>query len=255
MNLTHLACPLAGHGIVARYDLPGVRDEVRALLARKRSEGYVWLRTMVWWTSNAIGDPRASWGVVPIGIPEPYGSNLRNYLSDVRAAGFAPVEVAMGPAGLENPLEPAYSAMTFESSWQTIKTIHAIVAAVLPGAWYDVQNEGGHPAATQVSYDYAGKLWTRWVGSYGAVGATVSYAGDTWQPLSAVLAPKPERWESHVYGGYAPFTHPPDGRPVIVGEHFADVPAPFGVTHEAYWPLVSSGADTADPNCTTSVTP
>lgn len=256
LNLGHVACPLTAHGIVARYHLLGVRGQVRAILAQKREQGYTWIRHMVWWTSDPIGDVPSSWGVVPSGLPEPYAGNLRAFLTDARDAGFK-VEVAMGPSGPNNPTLQSFVPALTETNWQTIQVIHGIAESVNPSTTYDLENEGApHPywgEAFQVqSGTYLTTIWNR-AQSWGTHDFTVSFHSGRWRFLLPLFSLP--WYEVHVYGSDAPYDVPSDGKDIVVGERFKDVPSPLGPVAEAYWPLLSTPDDDGDANCSRAATP
>lgn len=245
-NFGHTACPLAGNGILSRYHLIGTRTLVQQILARKRAEGYTWIRHMVWWDAT-VADPPSSWGPVPVGLPEPYASNLRLFLTDARDAGFR-VEIAMGPVGALYPNQVGLPAL--EPNLSMIQIIRSIAESVDERTTYDLENEGGADPSEVGLIAYVNALWARtaWPD------ATISFHSGRWRSLVAngIL---PSVWEVHVYTNRgAPYDVPNDGRPVRIGEIFRDEAPPAGIDY-AYWPLLSTPDTDGDANCSTAATP
>lgn len=97
---------LIGNGVLAKYDLPEVRDLVVKQLRQMKNNGVEVIRInlIVW---NIIADPEMfagqnphdGWGWVPADdqrILEPYRTNIKNYVSDVKAAGIEKLMVSYG---------------------------------------------------------------------------------------------------------------------------------------------------------------
>jgi hypothetical protein len=107
---TDYVSQLMGSGILARYDLPGVRETVKQQLAQMKQDGVEAIRINlpIW---NTVADPefqttlfgnttpRSGWGWIPADdqkILEPYRTNVANYAADVKAAGFTHFMISYG---------------------------------------------------------------------------------------------------------------------------------------------------------------
>jgi hypothetical protein len=182
----------------------------------------------------------AQWGVIPTSFPPPYPTNLANYVRDIRAAGFTQLEVAFGPQWSNSPLEPNWSPATTTANWSLMQRVRSTVESVWPGAFYDLQNEGGAYGQTGVNVArYLGSVWTWWRASYGLDKATVSFHSGRWTYLLAALDPDPSWYEVHVYDQHgAPFDVPPDSKPVVVGETYqGEFVTEPRVVASMWWPV------------------
>lgn len=243
LNLNWWATPAGSHNAILRtYHQPGVRERVQTLLADYRAQGYGAVRVMVWW-QHGMTDP--AWGIVPSSFPFPYPQNLAAYVTDIRAAGFTWLEIAFGPAGVSNPIDPQWQPMLLEDNWRFMVRVRETVEQAWPGALYDLLNEGGsHPGIAHNVDPYIATAWDRWEAAYGLEHATVSFHSGRWPAVQRALDPDPAWWEVHVYDQHgAPFDVPADAKPVVVGESYmGEHPAPDPrVSHSLWWPIGRAG--------------
>lgn len=185
-NYTHYAnadCSLANTGIITHYQDPGIRRLVQAQLAAMHAAGVQTLRLLLWFMTDARG---TNWGIVSSRggrLAEPYRSNLIRYVSDVRRAGFERLTVSFSPEYRNLPLDPAYDPSTFEENWRFIRQVVPLVRRYGPAATeIDLNNEEpagkwDSPTAVADTETYVTKLWSKYVDTFGAAGATFSVIG------------------------------------------------------------------------------
>jgi hypothetical protein len=227
---------LTSTAVVATYHHVGVRERVQTMLAQRRATGETAIRIMVWHMDSGGGH------TVPTSLPHPYPDNIRNVLVDIKVAGFEWVEVAFGPQWRNDPIADVFDPSALERNWQLMVKVHAIAESVLPGTvLYDLQNEGGsHPGIAHRVDPYVREVWDRWEAAFGLSRTTVSFHSGRWTSLQTALDPDPLWWEVHVYDQHgAPFSVPPDNKPVVIGETYMDeypLPDPR-VTATLWWPV------------------
>ncbi len=198
VNYTHYHSSLDGNGILATYHQAGVRDLVKNQLAVMHDRGAETTRLLIWHGQD-IGTN--SWGVIPYQmsageLAEPYRTNLIDYLSDVKGAGFVRLTVAFGPFGVNDPKEnygatcngfdAGASSPYLEENWSFIRYVRGIAREHGPadvrfdllneGApydWLDGNCAGGKSVKAQVeAYDRA--IYGRYATEFGTSDVTIS---------------------------------------------------------------------------------
>jgi hypothetical protein len=139
-------CDPVGTPILTTYNQAGVRHRVRLQLAAMHAAGLDSLRLLIW--NSVHGDDQS--GVVSSAtghLEEPYRTNLIEYLSDVRAAGFESLMVDFSPQGpndpIGNPQNDVYDPSTFAQNWSLIRDIRPLVKMYGPSTTrIDLLSEG-----------------------------------------------------------------------------------------------------------------
>lgn len=241
------------YGIMLHYHEKGVRDTVRGQLQQMHANGQRSLRVLVHYlhapggviTSTPAESSKKcliSAKTCPPGseyfLPLQYQQNLRDYLADIRTAGFERVMIAMGPQWIndfyscnsnEVPLslrQQLYAGSPlvnelFEEAWGVAKELRAIaVASGLPYLM-DLGNEYIPPSniadfgqcvkdiieGTPQHQGYLSFLWGRYVAAYGnqdTVGFSV-IVGNSWDAdnrlarMPQFLSPLPPVYSLHSY--------------------------------------------------------
>ncbi len=168
-------------GIIAKYDQSGVRNTVQSQLATMYSNGVRSIRFIIWHMTDATGQ---TWGVIPSAggaITEPYKTNLINYLTDIKNAGFARVTVSFGPEWTNAPDQTNYDSTKFNENWNFIASIRPLIKQYGPAdTRIDLLNEGA-PSAGVSTYnqisDYLTKMYQNYVTTFGTSDVTVSVIG------------------------------------------------------------------------------
>ncbi len=273
------------YGIMLHYHEPGVRQTVQGQLQQMYANGQRSLRVIVFFghapgetfTSSPAETSRKCLNTgtnsCPPGdeyfIPQQYQQNMRDYLADIRAAGFERVMVALGPQWINdfmscnNPDIPAslrqqlYAGSPlvnelFEEAWGVAKEVRAI--AVGSGMPYliDLGNEYMPPSnlidfgqcakdiveGTANSPGYLRFLWGRYVAAYGnqdTVGFSV-IVGNTWDAdnrlarMPQFLSPMPPVLELHSYTGAGNDIYSGLRRAALVTANFGARPWVIGET-------------------------
>jgi hypothetical protein len=130
--------------ILVEYGQPSVRALVRDQLAAMRAAGLASLRVFFTYdydtSENPFFVPAAQGRLI-----EPFRTNLINYLSDIRAAGFLRVTLAFDARPSVDPAQRfgPYNAATFDESWNLIKdTVPLLKTYGPPDTRVDLLNEG-----------------------------------------------------------------------------------------------------------------
>jgi hypothetical protein len=122
-------CDTTGMGIVATYDVWGVRARVRRQLAAMHAAGLDSLRLLLWHSvqSDQFGMVSSATGR----LEEPYRTNLIRFLRDIRLAGFASLTVDFGPVGPNDPVgdpqNDVYDPSLIDQNWSFIKDVRPLV--------------------------------------------------------------------------------------------------------------------------------
>jgi len=195
-NFTHIrpspmdGCNLENTGIVFTYDKPGVRQTVQDNLKQMHDTGVSSLRLLLWFETDIGGN---TWGIVPsVGgkMSDPYRTNLIQYLTDVKAAGYTTFTLSFGAGGSNDPMEnygnpdaAKYDPTKFDENWQFIQDVRAIVKQYGPAiVRFDLQNEGAPydwltDRVRQQVIDYHTKMYTNYVNAFGANDVTLGFMG------------------------------------------------------------------------------
>jgi len=173
-------------GIIFSYAKSGVRDQVRSQLSQMKNAGVETLDLVMWYMHD---DPIVSgnlWGVISSAggrISDPYRTNLINYLTDVKQAGFSRLLITFGPMWKNGPGNcdgyGQYDPNLFTENWGFIQDIRSIAEQYGPvNIIFDLLGEGAPndywPCHQQV-YDYDLKLWQLYVDAFGKSDAMISF--------------------------------------------------------------------------------
>lgn len=188
-NYTHwsyVGCKLDDTGIVRFYHEPGVRKTVKAQLTAMRRAGVQSLRLLLWHERDA---ENVRWGAVPSRggqLAEPYQTNLVQYLSDVRAAGFTQLTVSFAPVAANAPLLYSYwkpedwDPARLEENWSLIRSVRPLIKLYGPRSTHiDLFNEGvpgtyDSPQAQMQANSYIQQLYSRYVDAFRNRDVTIS---------------------------------------------------------------------------------
>jgi hypothetical protein len=185
-NYTHYAfpnCTFRNTYILAWYHRPAVAQRVHEQLAQMRHARVSTIRTVLW--HDATSQP---WGPIPSAggaLREPFRSNLRRYVSEVRRFGFARFTLVFEPARTHSPLRTEYEPRKFAENWRLIREARAVVKRYgPPNTRFDLLGEGA-PNATPTSYEprpqqtarYLRNMYRLYVRRYGNRDVTVSAIG------------------------------------------------------------------------------
>jgi hypothetical protein len=173
-----------------------------------RAAGSRALRTV--FVHSTEGDP---WSYLPSAggrLPEPYRTNLVNYLRDVRAAGFESFTIAFNPWYANDPVGydgNVYDPSKFEENWQLIRDMRPLIKQYGPPTTrIDVIAEGAPDSWQPQLREYAAEMWTRYVDAFGNGDATISVIANPYgvrrlpnlvQALRATGRPLPEYFDVH----------------------------------------------------------
>lgn len=169
-----------GH-IILDYNQPGVRPSMRDDLAAMRVAGLQTLRLFLY--NEHGGDPsHAAISSSDGRIPEPYRTNLINFLTDIRKAGFPQITVAFNPWGHNDPtgaFDPdglGYDLSFFDENWRFIRDVRPLLKQYGPPSTHiDLINEGApnDHLAMQVEH-YITSMYAHYVEAFGAEDVSVS---------------------------------------------------------------------------------
>jgi hypothetical protein len=174
-------------GIILSYANQGVRDQVRSQLSQMKNAGVQTLNLDIW---HMWDDPQP-WGVVSSRggrISDPYRTNLINFLTDVKQAGFSRLLITFcpmwknSPGNYEGPGQ--YDPARFEENWEFIQDIRSIAKQYGPAnIIFDLLGEGA-PSSNwpdyQQVYNYDVELWQLYVDKFGKSDATISLIADSY---------------------------------------------------------------------------
>lgn len=165
-----------GPPILLHYHEPAVRMQLRAELAAMRAAGMRALRLFVYHTTAGDG----VWLVPSAGgrLPEPYRTNLTDFLDDVRAAGFSTFTLTFNPWAENDPIGYTpipYDPAKLEENWRFIADVRPLVKAHGPRTtWIDLINEGAPDDWQPRLRDYVSELWRRYADTFGTGDVLVS---------------------------------------------------------------------------------
>jgi hypothetical protein len=166
-----------GASILYDYGQPGVRALVWNQLAAMRAAGLESLRVFFVYDHDLSENPY----FVPAAtgrLVEPFRSNLINYLSDIRRAGFLRVTLAFEPRPSVDPAERfgPYNPATFDESWSLIRDTRPLLKQYGPtDTRVDLSNEGApSDYLTQQVSNYVTRMYSNYVNAFGSDDVTVS---------------------------------------------------------------------------------
>jgi hypothetical protein len=165
-----------GLGVIHEYH--HYRPLIRQELAAMRAAGMRALRTV--FVHSTEGDP---WSYMPSAggrLPEPYRTNLANFLRDVRAAGFQSFTLVFQPFLANDPIDGnpwghVYDPSKFEENWQLISDLRPLVKEHGPPITrFDLLGEGAPDSWQPQLREYVKETWKRYVDAFGSDDATIS---------------------------------------------------------------------------------
>lgn len=165
-----------GQPILLHYHERGVRARLRAELGAMRAAGMRALRLFVYHTTAGDG----VWLVPSAGgrLPEPYRTNLIDFLDDVRAAGFSTFTLTFNPWAENDPIGYTpipYDPAKLEENWGLIADLRPLLKAHGPRTtWIDLINEGAPDDWQPRLRDYVSELWRRYADAFGTDDVLVS---------------------------------------------------------------------------------
>ena len=168
-----------GASVLYDYGQPAVRALVRDQLAAMRAGGVESIRLFLTYDDTTAENPY----FVPARsgrLEEPWRSNLINYLSDARAAGFVQLMLAFDPRYTVQPAQVwprnDYNPGTFDETWSLIRDVRPLLKRYgPPDTRIDLFNEGapGDYLTQQVS-SWIRRMYANYVDSFGADDVTIS---------------------------------------------------------------------------------
>ena len=200
VNFTHYGNQLEGYSIIQNYHDASVCLQVQSHLTAMRSNGAQTVRILIWHYDAATAQ---DWGVIPhrlssgnIGIPEPYRSNLINYLQDIKSAGFARAIIGFAPMADNNPFQDWQNCQAdffdagnpdyFDQNWNFIQVVRDLAVTHgpseirfdllnegVPNVWLDSSCTGGKSTRQQVK-TYGTNMLNNFATAFGAGAATIS---------------------------------------------------------------------------------
>jgi len=140
-------CDLTGADLIKNYNMPGVRPHVQDYLKQMHDNGVSSIRFLIWHETTITGPTNAIPSVGGV-IGEPYRTNLIQYLSDIRTAGYSSFNVSFSPRGAGNPTEKdgiTYDPAQFDENWHFIQDVRGLAKQYGPATLrVDLDNEAAH---------------------------------------------------------------------------------------------------------------
>jgi hypothetical protein len=192
-------CDTSGMGIVPTYGERGIRIKVRRQLAAMHASGLSSLRLLLWHSDQ----PDLQSDVLSSAtgrLEEPYRRNLIEFLTDIRAAGFASLTVDFGPVGpndpIGNPNDDIYQPSLLDQNWSFIKDVRPLVKRYGPARTrIDLLSEGApsdYWPFKQRMMDYITEMYRRYADAFGTDDVVVS----------AIAPPEPNAGITQPDGGH-----------------------------------------------------
>ena len=186
-------------GIVPTYGDRGIRAKVRRQLAAMHAGGLSSLRLLLW-HSDQPDLPSDVLSSATGRLEEPYRRNLTEFLTDIRAAGFASLTVDFGPVGpndpIGNPDHDVYDPTLLDQNWSFIKDVRPLVKRYGPTQTrIDLLSEGApsdYWPFKQRMMDYITEMYRRYADAFGTDDVVVS----------AIAPPEPNADISQPDGGH-----------------------------------------------------
>ena len=164
-----------GPSILFDYGVRDIRPRVRNQLAAMAAAGMKSLRVFLVFDYDTSENPF----FVPARsgrLEEPFRTNLANYLSDIRAAGFRRVTLAFDPRQSVDPAARygSYDPSTFEATWGLIRDTRPLLKQYGPSdTRVDLLNEGAETGRPELG-SWVARMYPRYVDEFGAEDVTVS---------------------------------------------------------------------------------
>jgi hypothetical protein len=115
------------------------------------------------------------------GLVEPYKSNLREFVTDIRAAGFASLTISFSPYATNDPIgSPVnrYDPRLFEQNWSLIRDVRPLVKTYGPPTTrFDLLMEGPPPSYLPTYGQlmaYMTEIYRRYADAFGTADAEIS---------------------------------------------------------------------------------
>jgi hypothetical protein len=144
-------------------------------------------------------------------FPPEFEQNLAGFLRDVKAAGFAEVEVAFAPQASNNPYAwNSWQEDVFQENWGVVQSLHSVIASAGIAYLIDLGNEmipRYYIPNSQVLLQYCQRMWALYAAQFG-ISDTVGFS---MIPLVDTVNELP-----NVYGSS------PYGYPLVYDFHFYD---------------------------------
>lgn len=152
VTYTHASIPsgcdlTAARALVKTYDWPGTRRRAQLQLAAMRAAGVDSLVMFLWHLSEPASNDLNNIPSAGGRIREPFRTNLINYVTDIRAAGFKSLTVNWGPQWTNNPLgdwqpngvvNDIWDPQKLDENWSFIRDTRTLVKRYGPGeTWFD----------------------------------------------------------------------------------------------------------------------
>lgn len=147
------------YGIISNYHLAHVRNTVRGQLASMYANGQRRLRIPLFHGHGlATGTVIDSTGG---NLSANHRLNLRNFLADIRTAGFVEIVFGFFPVGAYNdPTQwGAWNEAAFQENWNLIVNLRPILTSAGLQYRIDLMNEGAPTSGQTQLKEYVRKLW------------------------------------------------------------------------------------------------
>ena len=193
-----------GPSVLFDYGVRDIRPRVKQQLAAMVVGGLTSLRVFFVYDYNT-SENEFFVPAQPGRLEEPFRTNLINYLSDIRAAGFRRVTLAFDPRYSADPGHRfgPYDPATLEASWNLIRDTRPLLKQYGPAETrVDLLNEGAPFPAPEARTGWVRSIYTRYVEAFGADDVSVSAAigssvGGLVQTLRSTGKPLPRWFDLH----------------------------------------------------------
>jgi hypothetical protein len=169
-------------GLLKTYDWSGVRRKAQLQLAAMRAAGIDSIRILMWHLSEPSGDDMLNLPSAGGRLVEPYRSNLRQYATDIRDAGFKSMVVEYSPQWTNSPfgewgqnglVRDTWDPSKFDENWSFIRDTRSLIKRYGPDeTWFDPASE--FAPTDYVSYVLGGRIdwylaemYRRYVAAFG----------------------------------------------------------------------------------------
>jgi len=166
-------------GIIANYHQQNVRNTVKQQLKTMFNNGQRKLRVPIFHSNDqTTGTVLKSTGGNLSGRDR---GNLKNFLADIKAAGFNEILVGFFPVSKSNPHNwyrefgtndttnktRYYNSAMLQENWNLIKNLRPIITSANINYKIDLRNEGAAASNQWVARQYASELWAYYNAAYG----------------------------------------------------------------------------------------
>jgi hypothetical protein len=141
----------ASLGLLKTYHWPGVRTRARRQLAAMRAAGIDSIRILVWNLSDPAANDTNNLPSAGGRLAEPYRTNLIEFATDVRSAGFKSLIVEYSPQWTNNPIGDwgpnglavdRWDPSKFDENWSFIADTRSLFKTYGPTeTWFDPASE------------------------------------------------------------------------------------------------------------------